>query len=229
VRTTLYWSAAVTAACMAIAARAPTGDGGFPIRMPSGERADPPRGLTAMCDTQPDQCDSLQRVQARGDTQPAPAGKDKVKLLNTVNRQVNGRVRQETDARAFGQGEIWRRSGTGKNAVGDCEDLALEKMYRLALQGYPSDDLFLAVGYARDVGLHTVLIGRTDQGDLVLDNRTPYLTPWDKAPYSWIVHQEPGALTRWRNVSAQPRTEMVDRSDKRSGKRALARGAATVG
>lgn len=224
-RTSLFWTVALMSSCMLVIARSPTGEGKLPIRMPSGEKAEPPRGLTAMCNSAPDQCASLERVQARAATLKEPSEKDKVKLLNSVNRQVNGRVVQATDTNAFGQGEVWRRSGAGKGAVGDCEDIALEKMYQLALQGFPSGDMFLAVGYAREVGLHTVLIGRTSSGDLVLDNRTPVVTAWNKTDYRWIVHQEPGRLQSWRNVSARQHQDMVNRS----GKQALERGAATVG
>lgn len=220
-----YRAAALAAVCLLLLARSPTGYGPHPIRMPSGEKAEPPRGLTAMCDSQPDQCASLERVQARGDDLRSPDEKGKVKLLNAVNRQVNGGVRQVEDIRAFGQGEIWRRSGAGKGALGDCEDIALEKMYRLALQGFPSGDLFLAVGYSRDAGLHTVLIGRTSAGDLVLDNRTPYLEQWNRTSYSWIIHQEPGSLKTWRNVSAREHQDITNRT----ANRALKGGAATTG
>jgi predicted transglutaminase-like cysteine proteinase len=208
--------------CVFLLARSPTGWGDLPIRMPNGNHADPPRGLTAMCSSRPTECAQLSRM-ARPSAELAEA--DKMNLLNQVNRRVNHHVTQATDKEIFGSPEIWRRAGSGKAAIGDCEDIALEKLYQLLTTGFPSKDLFLAVGYARPVGLHTVLIGRTSEGDFVLDNRSSKLVLWNRTPYSWIVRQKAGELTSWVNVSAPqhqaPETRMA--------KGALAKGAPTTG
>ncbi|KTF68829.1 transglutaminase-like cysteine peptidase [Sphingomonas sp. HT-1] len=128
------------------------------------------------------------------------AGSDSSKLLASVNRLVNSRVRQRTDLAAFGEGELWRRSGIGRGAVGDCEDLAIEKRLQLIDAGYPADRLFFAVVYRRGLGLHTLLLARTDDGDMVLDSRSPYVRPWHEAGYDWISAQAPGEAGRWQTV-----------------------------
>ncbi|MDY0957281.1 transglutaminase-like cysteine peptidase [Sphingomonas sp. CFBP8993] len=110
-------------------------------------------------------------------------------LLKQVNHHVNSRVRQRTDAEIYGVGELWRRSGDGKGAVGDCEDLAIEKRAELIDGGFPPDRLAFAVVYSRASGLHTVLVARTDVEDVVLDGRSPYVVGWTKAPYSWLSVQ----------------------------------------
>ncbi|MEJ8629942.1 transglutaminase-like cysteine peptidase [Sphingomonas sp. I4] len=110
-------------------------------------------------------------------------------LLKQVNHHVNSRVRQRTDAEIYGVGELWRRSGDGKGAVGDCEDLAIEKRAELIDGGFPPDRLAFAVVYSRASGLHTVLVARTDVEDVVLDGRSPYVVVWTKAPYSWLSVQ----------------------------------------
>jgi predicted transglutaminase-like cysteine proteinase len=121
-----------------------------------------------------------------------------MKLLNAVNRYVNGHVRQMTDWQAFGVEELWRRSGTGAGAVGDCEDLAIEKRYELIAAGVPANRLRFAVVFRSDVGLHTVLVVHLETGDMVLDNRTPWVDSWQRAPYQWIAIQSAADPMRWQ-------------------------------
>lgn len=118
-------------------------------------------------------------------------------LLKQVNHHVNSRVRQRTDTEIFGVGELWRRSGDGNGAVGDCEDLAIEKRAELIDGGFPPDRLAFAVVYSRASGLHTVLVARTDVEDVVLDGRSPYVVGWTKAPYSWLSVQSMNDPMLW--------------------------------
>jgi predicted transglutaminase-like cysteine proteinase len=126
---------------------------------------------------------------------------DEQALLQRINRLVNGRVRQRTDLEIYGQAEVWRRSGIGKGAAGDCEDLAIEKRFELADAGFPADRLSFAVVYARGIGLHTVLVARLSSGDYVLDSRSPYIQPWADAPYSWIALQSTEDPMAWHAVT----------------------------
>jgi predicted transglutaminase-like cysteine proteinase len=118
-------------------------------------------------------------------------------LLKQVNHHVNSRVRQRTDAEIYGVGELWRRSGDGNGAVGDCEDLAIEKRAELIDGGFPPDRLAFAVVYSRASGLHTVLVARTDVEDVVLDGRSPYVVGWTKTPYSWLSVQSMNDPMLW--------------------------------
>jgi predicted transglutaminase-like cysteine proteinase len=118
-------------------------------------------------------------------------------MVKSVNRRVNGAVVQRRDAQIYGQGELWRRSGIGPGATGDCEDIAIEKRLQLLAEGFPADKLAFAVVYRRGVGLHTVLLARTAAGDMVLDSLTPAVTSWDKARYSWISVQSMAEPSRW--------------------------------
>ncbi|WP_394663075.1 transglutaminase-like cysteine peptidase [uncultured Sphingomonas sp.] len=118
-------------------------------------------------------------------------------MLKLVNHHVNSRVRQRPDAEIYGVGELWRRSGDGSNAVGDCEDLAIEKRAELIAAGFPPDRLAFAVVYSRAAGLHTVLVARTEMEDVVLDGRSPYVTNWSKVPYSWISVQSMNDPMLW--------------------------------
>jgi predicted transglutaminase-like cysteine proteinase len=127
----------------------------------------------------------------------AEAPVDAMKLLKAVNKRVNGHVIQRHDIDIYGQGELWRPSGTGKGAQGDCEDIAIEKRLQLIAEGFPPEKLAYAVTYRREVGLHTVLIARTDQGDMVLDSLTPYIVPWGEAAYSWVGLQSMSNPSEW--------------------------------
>ncbi|PVX30471.1 transglutaminase-like cysteine peptidase [Sphingomonas pokkalii] len=185
--------------------------------------AEAPRGFVALCREDAQLCSALGGTPERADaplteatasivpavhslplpsTPPAQPDADPATLLARVNRLVNGHVRQRTDLAQFGQGELWRRSGIGRDAVGDCEDIAIEKRLQLIAAGYPAERLFFAVVYRRDLGLHVVLVARTDAGDMVLDSRSPYVRPWSEAAYDWISAQAPGEAGRWKMVAA---------------------------
>lgn len=114
---------------------------------------------------------------------------ERKKMLDQVNRSVNSRVRAVTDMARYGVDELWNRTGMERGAAGDCEDFAIEKREQLIARGYPTKDLFFAVAFRVDLGLHAVLVARTDDGDFVLDNRSAYVTPWAKAPYIWVKRQ----------------------------------------
>jgi predicted transglutaminase-like cysteine proteinase len=131
--------------------------------------------------------------------EPAPLRDDRPDeaLLSRVNTHVNGHVHQQSDLATYGVAELWRPSGDGPHAVGDCEDLAIEKRIELLAAHFPPQRLFFAVVYARDIGLHTVLVARLDSGDVVLDSRSPFIEPWSRTPYSWLAIETPGAPQVW--------------------------------
>lgn len=133
----------------------------------------------------------------------------RLRLLTKINRYVNSRVRALADQRIYGVEELWNRPGVRNNASGDCEDFAIEKRAQLIEQGYPPEDLFFAVAYRSDIGLHAVLIAHTSRGDYVLDNRSPYVTPWARVPYVWVKRQSGEDPQQWGLVN-------VDRSTARA-------------
>lgn len=128
--------------------------------------------------------------------------KHRLSQLEAVNRRVNANVIQRTDLQNYGVAEFWTRAGAGPGASGDCEDMAIEKRWELIDQGYPEEDLFYAVAYREDIGLHVVLVAHTERGDLILDSRSPYITSWQRAPYIWIKRQRPGDGMHWALIDA---------------------------
>lgn len=121
-----------------------------------------------------------------------------MKLLARVNSYVNARVLQRSDMANYGSKEVWVRSGVGPSAVGDCEDIAIEKRYALIAEGFPPDRLAFAVVYSRASGLHTVLVARTDHDDVVLDSRKSRIAPWHQAHYSWVSVQSSDDPMVWK-------------------------------
>jgi predicted transglutaminase-like cysteine proteinase len=130
------------------------------------------------------------------------AERDQLKLLNVVNQSVNRDVKKASDLDLYGQPEYWAlpRLVDGK-LYGDCEDYALEKRRQLIAAGVPESALSLAVAVtARGEG-HAVLMISLKSGDWVLDNLTPWATPWEDLNYRWVERQVPGTAL-WTSAAA---------------------------
>ncbi|WP_304563002.1 transglutaminase-like cysteine peptidase [Sphingomonas immobilis] len=171
-----------------------------PIANPIDDYATP-RGFTEMCSSDPSLC---QEMAGQGESQLALSDADRVKLIRKVNSRVNRHVRQRSDYETTGRAEVWRRTGMGKDAAGDCEDLAIEKRIRLVEAGFPAEDLYFAVGYRSDIGLHAVLVAHTERREIVLDSRFAQLESWQKSPYTWVSRQSRADWNVW--TSAVPMT-----------------------
>ncbi len=175
--------------------------------MPSGERVDPPSGFADLCRREPQNCRPLQH--AREVVVELTA--ERRLLLEDVNRRVNRGIEDATDLALYGREEFWVNplGGGGAGLRGDCEDYALAKRDMLIERGWPSDALFLAVGYHQRLGLHAVLIARTSDGDLVLDARSPWLHPFEDAPYVWVKRQLASHSADWvRTYPARTAAEL---------------------
>ena len=119
--------------------------------------------------------------------------RDQLKLLNQVNQSVNRDVKKASDLDLYGMPEYWSlpRMVDGK-MYGDCEDYALEKRRRLIAAGVPESALSLAVAVTARGESHAVLMITLKSGDMVLDNLTPWATPWEDLNYRWVQRQVPG-------------------------------------
>lgn len=124
-------------------------------------------------------------------------------LLNAVNRSVNREVRARSDLQTVRRAEYWSYPIVLNGArYGDCEDYALEKRRRLIAAGVPAAALTLAVAHTRQGLVHAVLIASTDQGDLVLDNRSDRISSWSKTRYRWVMRQAAGDSMDWAYIGA---------------------------
>ncbi len=187
--------------------------------MPAGPLVAPPKGYVAMCRDQPRLCLEATRS---GEAEWSEAGEiastDQFELLRKVNQQVNSRVRQMRDVEAFGVQGLWTRAGEAEfGAVGDCKAIAVEKRVELEAAGVAPGALYYAIAYRSDIGLHAVLVAHTSRGDLVLDSRTPHLTPWSEAPYTWVRRQSQGHAFAWAMVVTLPKPVVLARVDATPG------------
>ena len=95
----------------------------------------------------------------------------------SINRRVNRMIRPRIEAV-----DVWS-AGT---SAGDCEDFALTKRRALIRAGFPPSSLQMAVARTRHGNGHAVLMLRTSDGDLVLDNRNDQLREWYQTDLAWL-------------------------------------------
>lgn len=144
------------------------------------------------------------RMAAAPTPEAAPAAmamtKDKLRLINAINRDVNREVQKADDFDLYGLLEYWSlpRVINGK-MYGDCEDYALEKRRRLIAAGVPAQALSMAVAVTARGEAHAVLVVAMEQGDMVLDNLTPWATPWQDLNYRWVERQVAGG-SEWVTI-----------------------------
>ncbi len=123
--------------------------------------------------------------------------KAQLALANRVNRAVNRSVREITDQRQYSRREHW---ALPTRRGGDCEDFALLKKRELIRLGIAPDRLLIATVLDRRRQAHAVLVLRTASGDMVLDNLTSRIKPWDRTGYSFLRMQDPNAASGWALV-----------------------------
>lgn len=89
--------------------------------------------------------------------------------IDRLNRKVNSLITYKTDFEQYGTPERWIYPSTG---FGDCEDYALEKRRLLIAAGFPRRVLVLAIltPKGKPADGHAVLLVRTTDGDMVMDN-----------------------------------------------------------
>jgi len=112
--------------------------------------------------------------------------------LVSVNREVNRSIvpRAETGI------ETWRVAPT----AGNCHDYAVTKRHELLARGWPSKALILAEVVTASGEHHLVLVARTHDGDLVLDNLSATVRPMALTRYQWVRAQSPKNPNFWSTV-----------------------------
>jgi predicted transglutaminase-like cysteine proteinase len=86
---------------------------------------------------------------------------------------------------------------------GDCNDYAVTKRHELLDRGWPARALLLSEVVTGSGEHHLVLVARTKNGDLVLDNLTPQIRLWSRAPYRWVRIQQPMNTRLWAAISGR--------------------------
>jgi predicted transglutaminase-like cysteine proteinase len=148
------------------------------------ERAGPAKPIlawTRFCQDFPSEC--------AVDTNESPVITLTPQIWNTivsVNKQVNTRIRPITDRDHWNLVDRWEFPDDG---MGDCEDYQLLKRRTLAERGLPRRAMRMTVVIDELGEGHAVLMIRTDRGDIILDNKTSTVLPWDQTGYTYVKRE----------------------------------------
>lgn len=126
-------------------------------------------------------------------------GENAMLLIKEINLRANRTIRPISDMSQYRLAERWALP-TARG--GDCEDYALHKKMELVKAGFPPEQLLVAAVLDRKRQSHAVLVVRTGTQDLVLDNLTNKVVPWDKTGYTFLRLQDPRNPARWVSVYA---------------------------
>jgi predicted transglutaminase-like cysteine proteinase len=116
--------------------------------------------------------------------------------LNAVNWRVNRGIEPRAPRGNLldDRWVIWPKTG-------DCHDYAVTKRHELLKRGWPSRSLLLAEVVIGDGEHHLVLVVRTKDNDLVLDNLNYGIRPAALVSYKWLRIESTGDPRFWMNLA----------------------------
>lgn len=117
--------------------------------------------------------------------------------LNSVNREVNREIVPNVPIES-GTTEEWLISPR----VGACKDYAVTKRHELLVRGWPSRALLLSEVVVPSGEHHLILVVRTKNVDLVLDNLNANIRPvgMTYGQYHWVRIESPQNPKFWARV-----------------------------
>lgn len=124
-----------------------------------------------------------------------PDGDRAMSMLREVNSAVNGSItpmQKSTNPMVA----HWSLAPS----AGDCNDYAVTKRHQLIEMGWPASALRLAVVLTNGGQGHLVLVARLADGDVVLDNLSSTVRPWNAADYEWISMQSAANPRFWVTI-----------------------------
>jgi predicted transglutaminase-like cysteine proteinase len=154
-----------------------------------------PMAFTQFCLRYADQC-KPQQIMFRGG--PVRLTEERWEDLKSVNKDVNASIAPEANTAGVA-GEKWLINPSR----GDCNDYAVSKRAELLKRGWPARALLLSEVKTIWGEGHLILVVRTSVGDLVLDNLTPQIRPWTRAPYSWVRMQTSRNPNYWATLGSR--------------------------
>jgi predicted transglutaminase-like cysteine proteinase len=113
--------------------------------------------------------------------------------ISAINRSVNLSIAPRLDPP--GQ-EVWKTD----TPEGSCHDYAVTKREKLIAAGYSAKAVRLAVARTGSGEGHAVVVIRTSDGDMVLDNRTNAIRRWDRTDLHWIEIESSDDPHMWNAV-----------------------------
>lgn len=118
--------------------------------------------------------------------------------LNEVNKRIN-RFRYQTDLSKYGTPDLWTAK-IEEAGSGDCDDYALTKRKELMNKGYDWQCLQPAICKLRGEG-HLVLLVKTENEFLILDNNYDTIKTWPGRGYEWLYRLD--GERGWVNFNEQ--------------------------
>jgi predicted transglutaminase-like cysteine proteinase len=112
----------------------------------------------------------------------------------TVNHGINAAIESRSDRRHWG---VIDQRDYPTNGNSDCEDDALLNRKILMSRGYSQSLRLHTVVQGHSGDGHAVLTVTTDHGDLVLDNQSDLILPWDQTGYLFVKRQSPQDPNIW--------------------------------
>jgi predicted transglutaminase-like cysteine proteinase len=126
-------------------------------------------------------------------------------LLKRVNHDVNAAIAPTVKSYGTDLRDGWTVAPT----AGDCNDYAVTKRHDLIESGLPAKALRLAVVKTASGAGHLVLVVATTKGDIVLDNLTDAIRPWQSTNYQWLKIQSAADARFWYVVKPPSATTPV--------------------
>jgi predicted transglutaminase-like cysteine proteinase len=153
-----------------------------------------PMAFTMFCLKYTGECKPQHRMVFRGGRVKLTA--ERWAELNSVNRGVNAAIRPEHNAAGLA-GEKWLIGPSS----GDCNDYAVTKRHDLIARGWSARSVLLSEVVVPSGEHHLVVVVRTNTGDLVLDNLSATISPWQRKPYQWVRIQMPKNPNYWASLN----------------------------
>ena len=172
----------------ALVAAMPQARAGAP--MPTAGLVVPPGGFIGFCARHLRDCSA-----AAGNPAVVELTDAHRQQLDAVQARVNAAIQWRDDPQ-----HVWDYPTDG---TGDCNKFALEKRRELIALGWPAGALLLTTAMTEHNEAHLVLIARTGDGDLVLDNRLGPVVDWTRLPYRWMARQSEASPALWVDVPAR--------------------------
>jgi predicted transglutaminase-like cysteine proteinase len=151
------------------------------------------------------------------DCESTPLGQERIELnadtselLNRVNRSVNMSIVATSKTYGTNLGEGW----TIAPGMGDCNDYAVTKRHELLESGLPANALRLSVVKTASGLGHLVLVVVTTKGDMVMDNLSGIIRPWQNTDYQWIKIQSASDPRFWSEIKS-PSIDLVSQAGRK--------------
>jgi predicted transglutaminase-like cysteine proteinase len=170
----LIWTALLTLVCLADPVLASP-------RLLATTETSALRGWMGFCEREPSEC----AVNA-AEPEFVTLTDTTRELIKTVNKLVNHSVIPVSDQAHWNVVDQWDFPTDG---YGDCEDYQLLKRKFLVEAGLPRRALRITVVIDETHAGHAVLMVRTTEGDLILDNRTDAVLRWSEISYDFVKRE----------------------------------------